>query len=67
MAITRRRRRPLRGPSPGLERWRRFLFDTLAAASLLAASVFLLISTRSVFAVLAVLGLVGFAVRLVRG
>src|SRR4051794_5669005 len=61
-----RRRRSLRGPSPGLERWRRFLFDSLAAASLLAASMYLLISSQSLLAVPAVLGLVGFAVRLVR-
>lgn len=65
MASTRRRRR-LRGPSRALQQWRRFLFETLAAASLLAAGLYLLIASPGVFAVPAVLGLVGFAVRLVR-
>lgn len=65
MAVVRRRRR-LRGPSLALMRWRRFVFETVAAASSLAAGLYLLFTSTEVFVVPAVLGLVGFAVRLVR-
>lgn len=43
------------------------MFETVAAASLLAAGLYLLLTSPGVLAVPAVLGLVGFAWRLVRG
>jgi hypothetical protein len=67
MALPRRPRRRLRGPSRALEQWRRFLFETVVATSLLAGGLYLMFISPGVLAVPAVLGLVGFAVRLVRG